>query len=303
MKRSRPQEIFHAVCDKRLYGFGSFFFLSGPLLAAGFATQVLIYLALNRLMLYIYAPLFIMLVFFSGLGSKNFALEVHNMGRFRAFLFLLASVLASTLPFTLAQPTDPLYGLYRFFLLFAISSLALTIAITEVTIWGQRVSLREKMGLADVFFTKQKKVWEKKLADFPNLEDILISIDSGRFIATLFDRGSFNLAVLWSCNLMEQIIDAVAAVIISRNPQRMELFKKEDGSPVRYPKQLKSLGFKPNIEKNRKDEQITTEALWHEIRNDIAHRNDKPTFQQTSGTICILVSFMEEMPEILEAWK
>jgi hypothetical protein len=150
---------------------------------------------------------------------------------------------------------------------------------------------------------KQKKVWEKKLADLPNLENILISIDSGRFVATLFDRGSFNLAVLWSCNLMEQIVDAVVAEIISRNPQRMEFFKKEDSGPVGYPKQLRNLGFKPSIEKNRKDEQITTEALWHKIRNDIAHRNYKPTFQQTSGTICILVSFMEEMPEILEAWK
>jgi hypothetical protein len=125
-----------------------------------------------------------MLIFVSGLGSKNLGREVHNMGRFRGFLFLVASVLASTLPFTLAQPSDPLYGLYRFRLLFCISTVALTIAVVEVTVWGQRVSLRNNMQLTDDFFKKQKKVWEEKLASFPNSTNIIDSLDDGSYVST-----------------------------------------------------------------------------------------------------------------------
>jgi hypothetical protein len=66
---------------------------------------------------------------------------------------------------------------------------------------------------------------------------------------------------------------------------------------------LQNLGFKPNIEKNQKDEQITLEVLWHKIRNAIVHENYKPTFQETSGAIYLLVSFMKEMPDILQTWK
>jgi len=301
MKSPKLQEVFHAIFDKRLYGF-SFFWRTGPFLGLGFVTQVLIYLVLNRLMLYIYIPLFIMLILTSGLGSKNFRREVHNMGYFRGFLFLLASVLASTLPFTL-RLENTWYGLYQFHLTFAISNLTLVIAIVEVTIWGQRVSLRKNMRLNDDFFEKQKKVWEKNLEGFPNFKKIISNIDDGRFVAALFDRGSFNLVVLWSCNVMEKITDAVAEGITSKNPKNVTLFEKEDGRRERYPEQLKNLGYKLNAKDGNDTKQMTLEFLWHELRNDVAHRNYKPTFEETSGALNILVNFMEKMPETLQAWK
>ena len=301
MKRPKLQKMIHAIIDKRLYGF-SFFLLSGPLLAVGFVIEVLIEYTLNRAMLLFYVPIFIALVLVSGLGSKNYGQEIPNMGHFRGFLFLIASVLAVPLPFLLRFPND-LNGLFQFSLTFAISTLALTIAIIEVTVFGQRVSLRNKIGLTDDFFKNQKKVWKKNLEDFPNSEKIITCIEDGRFVAALFDRGSFNLTILWSCNAMEKIVDAVAEEITLKTPERKALFRKLDNSRLGYPKQLENLGFKPQVENSRKDEQISMEVLWHEIRRDIAHKNYKPTFQQTSGAICILVSFMKEMPEILEPWK
>jgi len=253
-------------------------------------------------MLLTYLPLFFVLILISGSASKNFFFEVPNMGYYRGFLFLIASALASTCPFIIRFENN-WYGLSQLLLTFTISNLALTIAIVEVTIWGQRVSLREKIRLNDNFFRQQKKIWKKALEGFPNSEKIISSLYDSRFVAGFFDRGSFNLAVLWSCNVMETVTDAAAEGIISKNPQRKVLFKKEDNNRRGYPEQLENLGYKPHMEKCRKEEQIETKTLWHTIRRDIAHYNYKPTFQETYGAMSILVSFMKEMPDILQTWK
>jgi len=304
MKKQILREILRAIMDRRLFGLDTFFLYSGPLLTVGFVIQVMIYLSLNRLFLYIYIPSFIFLVLVSALASKNFALrEVNNMGHFRCSLFMLASVLASLAPFVVNKPEDPLMATFQFSLLYFIYTLSLTIAVVEVTVYGQRISLRSNMHLTDDFLKKRRKIWKEKLEKFPNSENIIKSIDDSRALATLFDRGSFGLAILWSCNVMEQAIDAVADGIILMNPEKRDLFKKQDNSPVRYPKQLQNLGFKLALEKNKKDEQITTEVLWHEIRNNVAHYNYRPTFQQTYGAIYILISFITEMPDILQDWR
>jgi hypothetical protein len=304
MKKQVLREILRAIIDRRLFGLGTFFLCSGPLLAVGFVIQVIIYLSFNRLLLYIYVPSFVFLVLVSGLASKNFASrEVNNMGHFRCFLFMIASVLASLAPFAVNLPEDPLMATYQFSLLYIIYTLSLTMAVVEVTVYGQRISLRNHMQLTDDYLKKQRKIWKEKLEKFPNSENIIKGIDDSRAVATLFDRGSFSLAVLWSCNVMEQVIDAVADGIISRNPKKRELFKKQDNSPLRYPKQLQNLGFKLALEKNKKEEQITTEILWHEIRKNVAHYNYRPTFQQTYGAIYILISFITEMPDILQDWR
>jgi hypothetical protein len=304
--RKRPNfgQILEAIFDRRLYGFGSFFLSSGPLLAVGFAIQAAFHFALNQLiMLYIYVPLFVLLVLVSALGTKNFGGEVNNMGHFLCFLFMLVSVLSSIAPFYVSQPSDPVIASLQFILLFGISALALTMAIIETTIFGQRLSLRNKMQLTDEFLKNQRKVWEEKLSGFPNAENIISSIDGSRALVALFDKGSFGPAVLWSCGIMEQTIDAIADGIISRNPEKRNLFRKPDNSPQRYPKQLEVLGFKLDLAKNKKNEQVTTEALWHDIRRNIAHYTYRPTFQQTYGAIYILTSFLREMPEILQNWK
>jgi hypothetical protein len=303
MKEQKSRRIFSAIFDKRLYGLSSFVFTSVPFLAIGLTLQVLIYLALNRLMLIVYLPLFAMLILMSALGSKNFGREVNNMGYTRGFLFFIAAVLASLTPFILKAPANPIQASFQFILLSGVSVLALIMAVVEITVCGQRVSLRNNMQLTEDFFKKQKQVWKQLLVDFPNSESIIKSIDEFQAIPVLFDKGSFSLAVLWSCNVIEQTTDAIAEGIISKNPTKMELFRKEDNSPIRYPKQLRNLGFNPNLENNKEDERVTTEVLWHEIRRKVAHYNYRPTFEETFGATFILTSFIKEMPNLLQNFE
>jgi len=252
-------------------------------------------------MLWIYVPIFISLVLVSGLASKNFTRRtVHNTGYIDCFLFLLVSVLASTLPFILMQQSVTAWGLLQLSLVFAVSTIATIMAIVEVAVLGQRISLRESALLEGHFFRKQKRLWETKLKGFNNGKKIVSYLDEGEQIATFFERGYFSMVILWSCNIMEKILDAVGEEILSRSRSKKELYRKDDNSRLGYPQQLKNLGFKAKVENCRKTEQISVEALWHEIRNDVAHRNYKPTFQQTYGAMCILVSFLKDMPTILE---
>jgi hypothetical protein len=302
--KRKLRELFFALFDRRLYG-TDFLIDSVPLLAIVFTIQVSIYIAMRSVALYFYVPLFIILVIFSAFGSKNlsFGREVHSMGHFRVFLFSLASVMASLAPFTVKIPSDPLQASAQFLLLYVVSTLALTLSIIEITIYGQRISLRNSMKINVNFYKKQKKIWTEKLANFPNSEKIISRIEGAQVVVNLFDNGSFGLAVLWSCNVMEQTIDAVADGIISREPVRREVFRKQDNFPKRYPEQMENLGFIPNFDNNRAEENITLETLWHVIRNDFVHRNTRPTFQQTFGAMKILKSFVEEIPEILQGWK
>jgi hypothetical protein len=102
-------KIFFAIFDRRLFG-DPLLFYSVPFLVVMFSVQITIYVALNSVMLYFYIPLFIILVLFSGSGSKNMNLrhrEVHGMGYSRVILFSLISIMASLTPFAVNQPLNP----------------------------------------------------------------------------------------------------------------------------------------------------------------------------------------------------
>jgi hypothetical protein len=171
-------------------------------------------------MLYAYAFLFVLLILVSGLGSKNVnrRREIRSMGRFNIFLFVFVSVMASSTPFLISQPSDPLQASMQFLTLYGISTTAFIIAITEITIYSQRLSLCDSLGLTSVFLKKQKKIWSENLADFPNSDNIVNSIGSASAVTELFSHGSFGLALLWSFAVMEQTIDEVAESVILRNP-------------------------------------------------------------------------------------
>ena len=130
---------------------------------------------------------------------------------------------------------------------------------------------------------------------------MLDCIDNGKIVVTLFDRGSFNLAVLWSCNIMEEIIDAAADGIIQKDEQKKQLFRTEIGSPRRYPLQLKNLNYVHRQKRCRKNEEMTVDDLWDKVRNRIAHHHYLPSFDETFGALIIFVSFMESFPETLKA--
>lgn len=276
--------------------------MSGLPLAVGVLVVALMEYALNRLMLLFFVPTFLVLILVSGLGSKNFQREVPNMGHFRSFLFLIVCALAIFFPF-LAKYSDDMYGFFQFLLTFSVSAVALIVAIVEVTVLGQRISLRANLHLDDSFFKKQKTLWEKDLEGFPNSERIIEKIDDGKFIPVLFDRGSFNLVVLWTCNLMEEIIDASVDGIIQKDPTKKLTFKNEKGGPLRYPSQLKNLNYVHRQAVGRESEQMSVEDLWDKVRNSIAHHNHRPTFDQTFATLTIFVQFMGEFPKTLQSWK
>ena len=160
MKHPKIYEMLQAIFDKRLYLSSSFFLQTCPLLALGLGIEVAISVALDPPMLFIYVPLFVMMTLFSGLAAKNYGSEMHNIGYYRGFLFLAASALASVTPFVLIKPLSSLNALFQYFLTFTIATVAL-IAIVEVTVWGQRASLRRSMKLDQNFFKKQKKVWKE----------------------------------------------------------------------------------------------------------------------------------------------
>jgi hypothetical protein len=224
------------------------------------------------------------------------------MGHLRGFLFLIVSVLAITFPL-LAKFSNDVYGLFQFLLTFSVSTIALIVAIVEVTVLGHRVSLRANLHLDDGFFKKQKMIWEKDLEGFPNSERIIEKIEDGKFIPVFFDRGSFNLVILWSCNVIEEIIDASVDGIIQKDPTKKLTFKNEKGGPQRYASQLKNLNYFHRQGIGRESEQMSIEDLWDKVRNPIAHHNYKPTFDQTFAALTIFVRFMREFPKTLQSWK
>jgi hypothetical protein len=301
MKSTYVKTILHTILDRRLYG-RTFCLNCLPFLAFGISFQSAIIFALNRQMLALYLPTAIGVVLFSALGAKNTAREFYCIGYYLGLLFLFASVLAETLTF-LIQVQNSLFGTFQIVAVFSISTVAFVISTVHIAVWGQRVSLRVSAGLTDDFFRKKKKKWENELDEFPNAKGILEAMDGGRFIANLFDRGSFNLVVLWSCNVMEEIIDAIADSIILVNPEKTELFKTKDGRRLNYPRQLKNFGWILSAGKDLNNDSLNEDRLWNALRNNIAHHNHKPTFPETYGALTILTSFMDTTPKTLQTWK
>jgi hypothetical protein len=301
MKSSYARVILHAILDRRPFG-RTFFLNCLPFLVFGFFFQSAVIFVLNRQMLVLYLPTAIGAVLFSALGAKNSGREFYCIGYHLGLLFLFASVFAETSTFLLNVENSPL-GAFQIIVIFSISTIAFVISTVHIAVWGQRVSLRVSAGLTDDFFSKQKKQWGSELNEFSNPKIILDSMDGGRFVANLFDRGSFNLVVLWSCNVMEEIIDAITDGIISRKPEKAELFKTKDGRPQNYPRQLKNLGWQLCQKKDHNDESLNEDKLWNALRNNIAHHNHKHTFAETYGTLKVLTCFMTTMPMTLKAWK
>lgn len=307
MDKPKKQRIWHKVLlqifDRRLYG-RSFFVNSVPFLVVIFALQIMIYFLLNSPMLYIHVPLFVTLLIVSGFGSKNMSprahkREIHSMGPIRVFLFTLISIMASVAPFIVSQPSDPWLATAQYPVLYGLSTLALTMAVVEITLYGERISLRMSLELTDDFFKNQKEIWAEILADFPNSDNIVNCLDGVSAVTASFDHGSFGLALLLSFAVMEQILDEVAEGVISREPKKGWIFRHKKNFRKSFVDQIENLGFHPDLRKIQEDEKIPLKELYL-VRNDFVHRSILPTFQQTFGVMATLKSFVEDMPGILQ---
>lgn len=292
-------EILHIIFDKRLYGRKMFYF-SLPILGIAFIINSIILYFFNYWLLMPYAIIFLLYILVCALPAKNIGgRDFHVMEPFLSSLFLLTSVFGvfATIAFSNGL-LGYTFSSLEYFLFFMISQIALLISVLHVTVYGQRFSLRESAGLTDDFFDKQRKVWSDELKEIPSANKIVTCLEDGKFIPHLFDKGLFNLTVLWSCNVMEKIIDAATDEIIARKPEKRSLFFKNDGRRIPYSDRLKNLGFEYSAEERLFDIDI----LWDKIRNKIAHHNYKPTFDETYETLKVLVSFTHKMPSILKTW-
>jgi hypothetical protein len=240
-KSPHQNEVFKGMFDIRLYG-RNFFIISVPWLILGFLLLSAIPWQMDKKFLLIYIPTYIVLILVAGLLSKNFKKVFKTMNYYVSIIFLVASVLSFNALFTF-HLENTLIGNIQFLLIFILSYIALVVAIIYITVLGQRVSLRMSIPFKDDFFDKQKKEWEFQIKNFPNFEEILSNLDGGLFITELFDEGLFNLVVLWSCNIIEEIIDSTVNVIISKIPEKTALFRKESDTRINYPLQLKNLAI------------------------------------------------------------
>jgi hypothetical protein len=292
-KNSRIKSIVDAVTDKNLYGV-SFFYEGFLYWIISLVVQYYAFYSSNFPLLIVYVILHTVLIPISGLFAKNFRKEFHPMNRWLSIILFYTSLLSLGFAFRGAFEATST-GLLQLSLVVSVSEIALIASVVAIIVISQRNSIRRNVGLNDSLFDTQKKKWEKELKGFPSLDHILEGFDTGHYIGQLFIAGYFNLAVLWSCNVIEEITDAITDSIISVDPDRKKLFRRDnDDRPVRYPLQLKRLDF------IYEDKTLSLEKLWHNIRNDIAHRNYIPTFIETNETIKILITFLDEMPSIIK---
>ncbi len=299
-KKSRLETMFDAISDKNLYKRG---FLSNslPFLLFGLSTQVILHFLLNPQLFIIYVPLYVGFVFVTAILTKNLRGEFQPMAPLLAYLLLITSALSKA--FALFAPFQHLViffsPLAQYLLVVMISEAAFLASLMTIVVLGQRISLRNSVGLSDRFFDKEKDRWKGEIEAFPNFDKILESLDGGRFVASLFDKGLFMLTILWSCNVMEEVIDAITEGILDEDPKKKTLFRNERGFRLAYPLQIKNLGYEFCQDKM----QLTVETLWHRVRNKIAHHNYRPTFEETNKSIMILTSFIKETPVILQKWS
>jgi len=290
--------MLDAIKDRNLYG-RSFFFQSFFYLIIGLIVQYYVYYLLTPRWLAIYIPLYFVMIFLlSGLFAKNFKKDFHPMKWWLALLLLLSSALAKA--FAIVAPFENTFvGFLKRLLVLGIVEPAFLVSLITIAVFGQRTSLRNNVGLDDKFFDKEKKRWKSEVENFPNFGKILESLDGGRFVADFFDKGLFSLTILWSCNVMEEVIDAIAEGIINKNPEKKMLFRNEKGFRRPYPSQIKNLGYE-FCQKSQNKVQLNVENLWQKVRNRIAHHNYRPTFDETNEALKILISFVKETPKILQ---
>lgn len=297
MNPSGPRLFKEAILDRNLYGRG-FFYNSAFFLVFGLLIQFLAHFILAPYMLVVYIPLFCVVVLVSALFTKNYyRREFHPMDSWLAYLMLFAGSFSIFFSILVPLGGDVLGVLDRLFLM-GLSELAFILSLITICVLGQRSSLRLSIDLNSRFFSNHRRNWEKELSGLANSGKILESLDNCQFTITLFDKGLFGLTILWSCNVMEESVDAIVDGLLLKYPNKKAAFRNEENRPLPYPRQLRNLGYKYRSGDEDK-EKLTIEDLWHKIRNKIAHHNYIPTYRETLAALEILVFFIKEMPDTL----
>lgn len=298
LSTTKVRLLLTEIFDKNLFGI-EFLVDSLLYLIIGIIIEYLAFYRSNILLLFIFSISYIGIILLTGLFSKNFKFQFHPINRLLSILIFYTSIFSLGFAF-IYNFEDSIYGLSQRFLLATISEIVLISSLISIVVLSQRNSLRKSLGLNTNLLDTEKERWKNELQRFPNLDKVLEGFDTGKSIEELFYAGYFNLAVLWSCNIMEEIIDSITDGIITIHPEKTSLFRNKEGRQLPYPTQLKNLGYVINKESEQKE--ISLDALWHELRNKIAHHNYRPTFYETSQTIKFTVTFLKQMPLTLKNW-
>lgn len=158
-KKSRLKLMLDAIRDKNLYG-RSFFFRSFFFLIFGLIIQYYVHYLLNPQLLIIYIPLYVGLILVSALFTKNFQIEFHPMPMWLAYLLLYTSVFSKAFAYV-APFENTFIGFLKHLLVIMISEPAFLVSLMTIAVLGQRVSLRNNVGLGDNFFCQGKGQMEK----------------------------------------------------------------------------------------------------------------------------------------------
>lgn len=292
-------ELFQAIWDRNLYGKG--FLFRGILyifvgLIVQYYTTIIFYDFIPTLL---YLTIFFILFFLLGMFSKNVRKQYHFLQWEMALIMLFTSIFGKG--FSLIIPLEyNLFGFFKRLLIISIAEIGLLYSLSSIVVHGQRRSLRESIGLDEKIFPREINRWKSMLKDFPNSDEMIKNINEGNMIPELFDRGFFNITILWSCALMEKIVDTIVEGILLLDRDEKISFFHEDGRRKTYPIKLKNIGYTYYNYKNNK--KFNEGILWHKLRNKIVHYNYIPNYYETRHTIKLLLSFLKEIPLILQKW-
>lgn len=296
--------------DRRLYG-SSFFTALIPLIG-GLFVQFVTQIVFTRIHPIIFVPYLIgyfFVILICAFATKNAFSEkrikaFHPMGYVSAIILLFVSIISTYFPFVF-HIEDVLLSLIIYWSIFGFAQIGFHLALLNMVVVRQRKSILQNIQLTENFFKKASENWKNELSSFTNLEKMVQTLEEGEYISNLFEQGYFDLVVLWSCNVIGNIIDDATSFLIAEYPEKQKLFRKmkkgrngrEYFDSERYPVQLNNLGFSIKTI-NKSEEKFNLEILWDK-RNDIAHRNDFPTFFITIETLKTIVKFSNTMPKLL----
>jgi hypothetical protein len=252
----------------------------------------------------IYCVVLFFLVIISAFFSKNMLGKIEEfnpIGSKSSLALVFLSSISIFFSFTFKQG-DALNYMIIDGIVFASAQVTLTYGIVNIVVIGHRASVIDKMNLKNNFFKKAAERWKIEINDLPEIEKILENLNQGKYVTQFYERGSFDLVILWSCSMMSNIINSATEPIIAKFPEKKMLFRQLRVNKAyeefidfeRCPIQLSHLGLDSTNSK------FNLQNIW-KVRNDIAHRNIKPTFSQTIETLEVLVTFTNDMPKLVKA--
>jgi hypothetical protein len=219
----------------------------------------------------------LLLVVFSGLPAQK--AMFHPMGDLFSVVFLYTSI------FSLFAARLLSSYLLAFTMALFLGVIGLVLSLLSVCVRSQRRSKLLSLKIDEGFFNEMEKSWSEKLKNHPEAcEKIASDIRLSKDVLKFFEDGMFSLAVLWSCNTVEKVVDEITDLMVAQDPRSKQQLLNEKGGRLPYPKRLQFFGF-PKEE---------SEEIWHELRNKIAHHNYVPNFRETCKAIEFLRSFLSK---------